>query len=716
MKLCFIDAETRSPADVTVCGAYTYAHHPETDILVWAYAFDDGPVQVWSPIWAWGNDKIRPQKDPADLLKHIADGGLVVAWNAFFDRLIWNQVMVKKYDWILLPIDQVLCAQAQAEANNLPGQLARAAMTINAPMQKDPKGKQLINLLSNGTRANWDSEQFETSANMGHFRSYCAKDVDTMRAVWQRTRPLTEQEWHEYHVSERINERGVMVDVPFARAARQYAEVEAGDINTQLIEVTGDKQLTLTTHLRKAAWLHEQLEPDAELQELTRRPTPEGEENKPRYSCDRPTRDAVLEMIAQPEHAARFDRDHLDRVVQFLELIEAGNSAAVRKFTAIVNQAHNDRVYGAYSFNGGGQTGRFSSRGIQVHNIIRAPVDKDNPDRAIDAIEMIMDGAEPYELQLEFGYPVSRLLARLIRPTFIAPPGKTLVWADWDQIEGRVLPWLANTDEAREKLAQYQIGVDVYSVTAARVLAQLGGEQIDSVNDTQRQIFGKVPELALGFGGSVGALSAMARGYGVALAEDQKQPIVEAWRAENAWARYFWHELWAAAMQAYQHPGRIFHVGRVRYVFVSELMAGTLVAILPDDRLLVYPQFRHERVEVEVDKPVTRARRDRTSSRWVTTYMKGFGSGAKRVELWYGTLAENVTQGTAASMLRLALTRLDPLDCVVLDTHDEIVAEVDEHKVDWMKERLREAMTELPEWAEGLPLTVSIESGAYYTK
>lgn len=712
MTICFIDAETRSPADVTVCGAYTYAHHPETDVLVWAYAFDDEPVQVWSPTWCWRSAERTPEAHPfpSDLVKHVRRGGLVVAWNAFFDRLIWNQVMVKKYGWPELPIDQVLCAQAQAEANNLPGAMEKAAIAVNAPINKDLKGKQLIGLLSTGTREDWDSEKFETSTNMGHFRSYCAKDVDTMRAVWKLTRPLTQTEWDEYHVSERINERGVMVDLEFAKVAQRYAQTEAAEINTQLAAVTQDPQITLTTHLRKAAWLHEQLWPSTDLQELTQRPTKEDE--KPRYSCDRPTREAVLEMILQPEQAARFERDQLDRIVEFLELIEAGNSAAVRKFTAIVNQAYNERVYGSYSFNGGGQTGRFSSRGIQVHNIIRAPVDKDNPDRAIDAIEAIISGADADSLREQFGYPISRLLARLIRPTFITMMPKTLVWADWDQIEGRILPWLADTAEANAKLDQYRRGEDVYRQTAADVL----GEYPQDIDGDRRQIYGKVPELALGFGGAVGALTAMARGYGVVFTEEEKSAIVENWRRNNAWARYFWYDLWSAAMGAYQSPGQIYRAGRIRYIFITGLIGGSLVCILPDDRLLVYPQFKHEYIETEVEHPKSRRRKDKVTSRWITSFMKGFGSGSKRVEIWHGTLAENVTQATAASILRLALTRLDPLDCVVLHTHDEIVAEAGEHETDWMKDRLRDAMTILPEWAEGLPLTVSIESGPFYTK
>ncbi len=691
--------------DLPAVGAYKYARHPVTECLVWGYAFDAEAPKVWSPRWAWGNTSVStpdPER-PEELLDHVAEDGYVIAWNAFFDRLIWNYVMVPKYGWPHLEIDQVLCAQAQAEANNLPGNLAKAAETIKAPYRKDPKGKILIQKLSRGTRHNWQSDAYENVSNMGHMRSYCASDVVAMRGIWDRTRPLTDKEWHEYHVSERINERGVMVDYEFATAAKDYAEDEFTDLNGQLQELTGDSGITVNTHLRKAKWLFDELWPDEELQEVVRRPSKPG--GKERFSCDRPTRDAVLEIIAQPEHSIRFDSAHADKVVRFLELIEAGNSAAVRKFTAIVNQQWNRRVYGSYAFNGGGQTGRFSSRGVQVHNIIRAPVDKDNPDRSIDAIEMIMAGRNVEWLRKEFGFPISRLLARLIRPTFVAPQGKTLVWADWDQIEGRVLPWLAKSPHGEAKLDMYRSNRDVYTDTAAEIL----NVRYEEVTDDERQVYGKVPELALGFGGSVGALSSMARNYGAVIPEEQKKPIVEAWRRENPWAPHFWGELWGAAMKAYSNPGLIFHAGRIQYVFSPNLMGGTLCCILPDDRILVYPQFRHERKDIEDDDGNIR-------SRWVTSYVKGFGSGAARVELWYGILAENATQAVAASILRHALTQLDPFDIVVLHTHDEIVAEVDEYLAEENAQRLRISMTYLPEWAKELPLTVSIDHGPYYVK
>lgn len=717
-KLCFADSETRSLLDVTQVGAYKYANHPSTEALIWAYAFDDEPVRIWSPPWAWGNHYgHKPDPYPEALLDHISSGGYFIAWNAFFDRWIWNAVMVPKYGWPELRIEQVLCAQAQAEGNNLPGQLGAAAEALRVQHKKDPKGKQLINLLSTGTRESWDSIANETAEKMGRFRSYGTGDVDAMRDVWRMCRPLTMVEWREYQASEKVNDRGIGADVEFARAAMNYANAEFDDINGQLAELCGnwipdqdpqfevfapDIRMTVTNHVRKARWLHEQLAPDEELQELVKRP--EREEGKPRYSCDRSTREAVLEMISQSEHSELFEEHHYDRIVQFIELIEAGNSAAVRKFTAIVNQEVDGRIRGQYSFNGAGQTGRFSSRGIQIHNIIRAIVEEGNPDRALDAMDDILAGMAPADLTEKYGYPVSRLLARLIRPTLIAAEGNELVWADYDQIEARCLPWLAMSRGAEAVLEVFRSGVDNYKITAGSILRK----PPDEVTKDERQAYGKVPTLALGFGGSVGAFTAMGRNYGVSLPPHRVREVVDQWRAANGWCVAFWHELWEAAIAAFNHPGTWYHAGRVKYCFLPQLMYGTLVCALPDGRWLVYPQFKRERVEYE--DPDTGERWQKT----VTSFVRGFGSGAARVELWYGTLAENITQATAASFLRRAITYLS--DICVLHTHDELGVEVKRAHVPTAIERVREAMLFEEDWHKGLPLSVSVEHGPYYTK
>ena len=694
----FADSETRSPVPIQSAGAFKYASHPSTEILVWGWVFDGDPAGgVWSPDWCWDGDP----EEPTALLDHIEDGGYFVAWNAFFDRHVWNHVMAKKYGWPPLRLEQVLCAQAQAEANNLPGKLEKAAEALNTPYKKDPKGARLIARLCIGEgREGWKKD-WQTPDVMGHFRSYCHSDCMAMRDVWNATRPLTVPEWREYHASEVVNDNGVLVDVEFAAAAQQYANAESDDLNARLWELTQDPKVTITNHLGKARWLHNALWPDEELQELVRRPEKDGKE---RFSADRPTRESLMDALDQPEHADRFPDDQLHKVRTVLELIEAGNSAAVRKFTAMLNQEVDGVVRGHYSFSGAGQTGRFSSRGLQVHNLIRDPLDKKDRNRDMDAIEDIIDGTPVEVLEAEYGHTISRLLARLIRPSFQARPGKTLVWGDWSQIEARVLPWLSNSRGGEAKLDIFRRREDVYLYAAQPIF---GLDSPEDATDDQRQV-GKVSELALGFGGAVGAFKAMARGYGVFLPEEQIVDIVTAWRSANRWCVSFWDELWNAAIGAFKDPGTWYSAGRVRYLFHPGLMHGTMICALPCGRWIVYPQFRHERKMVEDEKT------GKAKWRWQTSFVKGFGGGYGRVDLWYGMLAENITQATAASFLRGALTEM--CDWVVLHTHDEIVCEADESEGDFVAAELEDAMLFLPDWAEGMPLDVDMDRGPFYSK
>ena len=255
---------------------------------------------------------------------------------------------------------------------------------------------------------------------------------------------------------------------------------------------------------------------------------------------------------------------------------------------------------------------------------------------------------------------------------------------------------------ADTKLDLYRAGVDTYRVAAAGIFNRPAPE----VSDTERQI-GKVAELALQFGGAVGAFSAMSRNYGVSVAPELATQIVLAWRLNNPWARDFWDELNHAALSAFNAPGNWYYAGRVRYLFHPTLMRGTLICRLPSGRWLVYPQFQHEWTEYKTPE-------GESAHRWRSSFMKGFGSGSTRVDFWYGVQAENVAQGIAADFLRSALYTLQ--DIVVLHTHDELVCEVDVNQVDETQSLIERAMLTEYEWSEGVPLSVTLNHGPYYTK
>lgn len=339
------------------------------------------------------------------------------------------------------------------------------------------------------------------------------------------------------------------------------------------------------------------------------------------------------------------------------------------------------------------------------------------------------------------GSPPAKKLAYLLRPAFIAPIGKTFVWGDFSNIEARVLPWLANSPGAEKKLDIFRAVdkdktlPDVYMRTAS----DLTGEDVQALwtaymdeahpdhghaYDT-RQAQGKVPELSLGFGGAIGALIAMATIYGVYLDLVAAQKTVDKWRAANEWARDFWgrhgrggsYGLWGAANSAVEQPDTVFQAGRLLFVYDKTYLGGTLFMILPDGRPLVYPAIKWEWREVEDKKT------KQLVDRYQLTFRKGYGRSA----LWYGKLAENGTQATAASILRRTMKRLDraedlvcgPLEDwmpMVMHTHDEIVTEVDERNEERARKWLREEMQRNDEWDAGLPLAADIGGTFYYTK
>lgn len=339
------------------------------------------------------------------------------------------------------------------------------------------------------------------------------------------------------------------------------------------------------------------------------------------------------------------------------------------------------------------------------------------------------------------GSPPSKKLSMLLRPAFVAAPQRTLVWGDWSAIEARVLPWLASspggdavldvfrTNDADPKLP------DIYIMTAAALLGRDAVElwqeylaEEKSAKDA-RQAYGKVPTLSLGFGGGLGALTAMATNYGVYLDTATALRVVEDWRATNAWAKAFWgkhgregsYGLWGAANSAIENPDTPYVAGRVAYVYDRSYLGGTLFCALPCGRLLTYPGIKWEWREVEDKKT------KKLVDRYQLTFLKGYG----RKAAWYGVFAENSTQATAASVLRRTLKRLDKgwhqnddrswrrysdFIPVVMHTHDEIVTEPFEGYEKEARAALLGVMEKNDEWDEGLPLKAEISSFWAYTK
>ena len=629
--MLWIDFETRSACDLKVAGVYNYAQHGSTEVLCMSYAFDDEDVQTWLP----------EQPFPQEVADHK---GLIYAHNAAFERLIF---------WYVLQIDfaleQFVCTAAQARANCAPGSLEDVGRFAGASMKKDHRGAQLIRKMSVPPY----EESPELTAEMV---SYCEQDVRAMRAISKAMRPLSPTELKDYHINERINDRGVLVDVPLCHAAVKYASTELAEIQEIVAEVT-EGEITSVRSPKMREWVLARVGPQAK--KLM--------EKDGKYSIDKTVRFNLLNCEDVP--------NDVQEVIQCADDLWASSVAKFSRLAQLSDE-EDGRVRGAFVFAGGSATGRASSYGAQVHNFSRrcslAPED----------VRTAM--VRGHAIVPKFGKRVTDVLREMLRPALIPSKGKHLVVADWSAIEARVNPWLSGKGD--EKLAIFASGEDVYKVNAAATF----GVSVSQVTKDQRQI-GKVQELACGFAGSVGAFAAMGRVYGVALPESDARRMVDAWRRANPWSVPYWQDLESAYTRAMRNKGKEFSAGRVTYLFDGL----HLWYMLPSGRILCYPYARLESEGVTYAKAAWKPAAD--AKEW------------PRARLWKGLACENITQAVANDLLRHSLRQLDD---VVLHVHDEIVIETATPD----PEALRLVMCTPPEWAKGLPLDAEVSIMERYGK
>jgi DNA polymerase len=628
--MLYLDFETRSRCDLKSKGVYNYARDMSTEVLCMSYAFDDEPVQTW----------LLSQEFPAAVRNHT---GMIYAHNAAFERLIF---------WYVLQIDfkleQFYCTAAQARANCAPGSLEDVGRFAGANMRKDHRGAQLIRLLSI-PQAN--GEFREDAKLMQEMVEYCEMDVRVMREISKAMRPLSADELLDYHVNERINDRGLLVDVPLCKAAVRYAGDEADDIQKTFTEITG---LPSVRSPRMREWVLERVGPKAK--ELMF----DGE----KYSIDKSVRANLLAM----EDADEVPTD-VAEVIQCADDIWASSVAKFQRLEALADE-EDHRVRGAFVFAGGSATGRASSYGAQVHNLPRKCAT--DP----DAVRTAM--VRGHAVVPRHGKRITDVLKSMLRPAIIAAPGHVLIAYDWSAIEGRVHPWLSNCPAGEAKLDVFRSGLDPYKVNASATFSV----SYDDVTPEQRMV-GKVQELALGFLGSVGAFDTFSRVYGIKFTETEAKKAVEGWRRANPWAMAHGQTLEEAYLRAMRNPGREFPAGRVVYMFDGQ----TLWYALPSGRVLCYPnaQFDPEG-NVTYTKAAWKPAAD--AKEW------------PRARLWRGLACENIVQATAHDLLRYALRQID----AVAHVHDEIVVECREEDAEETAARVHDVMCTPPEWAAGLPL------------
>ena len=655
MSVLWLDFETRSRCDLPSRGAYNYAMDLSTEVLCMSYAFDDEDVRTWLP----------GQPFPQFITNHR---GQIRAHNAAFERLIF---------WYVLQIDfsleQFYCTAAQARANCAPGKLEDVGRFAGASMRKDHRGAQLIRLLSIPQS---DGTFREDADLMAEMVEYCEQDVRAMRSISKAQRELSADELHDYHVNERINDRGVRLDKPLALAAVRYAEAEAVEIQDIVREVTEGAVPTVRSPTMRE-WVLERVGPEAIKLATVHK------DGEAKLSIDKNVR-ANLLMLAEenPDEVPA----EVAEVIQCADDLWASSVAKFNRAASLADE-EDSRVRGAFVFAGGSATGRASSFGLQVHNFPR----KCAADPALVREAMVRG----HQIVPQYGKRVTDVLKSMLRPALMAEKGHALIVADWAAIEARVTPWASNTNSGAEKLAIFERGEDVYKHNAAATFRVSYSE----VNKDQRQI-GKVQELACGFAGGVGAFAAMGRIYNVILSESDSRRMVDAWRRANSWAVPYWSKLEQAYLAAMRNRGTQFSAGRVTYLFDGL----HLWYALPSGRVLCYPFARFdEEGNVTYAKASWKPAAD--AKEW------------PRARLWKGLACENITQAIANDLLRYALLRLEEEGLeVVLHVHDEIVLEVPEHDAEAAAAALVKTMTTPPAWAMGLPLNAEVATMTRYGK
>jgi DNA polymerase bacteriophage-type len=656
--ILWLDYESRSECDLPAKGAYNYTLHASTKMLCAAYAFNDEDVQLW-----WADEPV-----PHRLAEYFKSGGQIRAHNAAFDRLLTWHVVCQDYGLPAPKLDRWYCTATQARANCAPGSLEDVGRFASADMKKDHRGKQLIRLCC--------IPPFNNDPQiLRELGEYALQDVRAMRAVSKAMRPLSEIELHDYHVNERINDRGVLIDLPLCDAAVLYASAELLEIQQIVTEVTeGAIKSVRSPKMRE--WVLERVGDEAKKMMVVHK------DGLAKYSIDKTIRANLLALAEEnPDEVPPVVAD----VIQCADDLWASSVAKFSRLAGL-SDVEDSRVRGAFVFAGGSATGRASSYGAQVHNFTRqCAADPDSVRQAM---------VRGHQIVPKYGKRVTDVLKGMLRPAIIPKPDHVLVVADWSAIEGRVHPWLSNTKAGDAKLDVFRSALDPYKVNAAATFHV----KYEDVTSEQRQV-GKVQELALGFLGGAGAFDVFGRAYGVKMTEGEIKRAVDGWRRANAWAVEHGQVLEAAYTRAVRNPSYEFSAGRVTYLFDGQ----HLWYALPSGRILCYPYAKLEPDGLSYAKAAWKPAADATE--W------------PRGRLWRGLACENITQATANDILRHALRELDArgLD-TVLHVHDEIVVECHEQDAESVQKTMTDIMCSPPEWAPDLPLAIEIKTMQRYGK
>lgn len=641
-----IDIETYSSNDLVKSGVFSYVDAPDFEILLFAYAFDDEEVQI---IDIKSGEELPYKVRNALMSKDV----IKTAYNAQFEI-----TCIQKFFGIKLDYSQWSCTAVMASELGLPQNLAGVASVLNLQQQKDTRGKRLIDYFckpckptqTNGGRTRNLPEHRPEDWKV--FKEYCLQDVEVERAIRDKISkfPIADSEQVLWEYDQRINARGVRIDLTLVKNALAYNAQASEDYIQQSKELTGLDNPNSVTQLK--AWLEQ--ETGIKQETLTK--------------AD------VKKIIATTDNAT---------IKKVLEIRESLGKTSTAKYEAMERSVCSDgRIRGLLQFYGANRTGRWAGRIVQVQNL-----PQNHLKNIADVRQLVVDGDYDWFSTL---YNVPQTLSELIRTAFIPSEGRRFIVSDFSAIEARVIAYLA--DESW-RIKVFENNGDIYCASAS----QMFGVPVEKhgVNGHLRQK-GKIAELALGYGGSVGALVSMGA-LDMGLHEEELPDLVQAWRNTNEKITSFWWAVNNAAISAIKgKPVTIDH----DISFFRE--SGILFIKLPSGRKIAYV------------KPAIGKNKFGSDS---ITYM-GMNQSTKtweRLETFGGKLVENIVQAFARDCLAENIIRLENAGYETNFTvHDEVILDVP--KGFGSIDAVNEIMSQPISWAKGLPLKADGYECDFYMK
>ena len=638
MNKLHIDFETKSEVDIKKVGAYKYAAHPSTEILCTAYAMNDEPVQIikYGDDFSGGFGK---------LLTTVEAGTTkLCAFNAFFERNIFKHVL--RLTELSKP-EYWQCTMAKSSVCGLTGSLDTVCTLLGMEDHKDQAGKRIMMKMTKPRKPRKaelpckDILWHETPEYFEALYRYCKQDVEVERGIDRRLPEISIAEQKIWQIDQRINDDGVAVDMPRVNKAIGLMEDAKRKADTKIKYMTEFRVEAIT--------------------QVAKIKTELGRYGVYPESLDAAHIDELLGL------------DIPEKAKDILILRKNNGKSSTAKYEAIKSREYKGRVHGLFAYHLA-TTGRWGSRGVQLHNLPRGTI------KDIDTARFAFTNDATWMYP-----PISSLLSTLIRTMFVSPEGYNFCVADYAAIEARILNWLAGQHDV---VKMFEDGVDVY-INMAKIIYNT-----DNI-DKDKRFVGKQTELGSGYGMGVDRFKEQVAGYGVDLPKELCDRAIKAYRKSHPKVVKLWYATEHMIKNAIKNKGTVYHCNGIFAKYTKSFLKIKLLS----GRFLYY--FRPE---IDGEKNIR---------------FWGYNSQRHQVckQYTYGAkMVENIVQAIARDILAYAMVQLEGTKYkTVLHVHDEIVSEVAEGEGDI--DEYQKLVTSLPDWAKGCPITAPDGwVGKYYKK